>query len=97
MRTRTRGERPGSREVVLGTVHRNASALLRIARQHSICPDDAHDAYQRGIEIFLRRCDDVEPETALSWLRTVVNHTFDLDSEECLSGGFGGCMGVDLL
>ena len=74
VRTRTRGERPGSREVVLGTVHRNASALLRIARQHSICPDDAHDAYQRGIEIFLRRCDDVEPETALSWLRTVIKH-----------------------
>jgi len=23
-----------------------------------------------------------KPETALSWLRTVVNHTFDLDAEE---------------
>ncbi len=74
MPTRARSERPGSREVVLGTIHRNASALLRLARQHSICADDAHDAYQRGIEIFLGRADDVEPETALSWLRTVIKH-----------------------
>ncbi|MGI8594488.1 MAG: zf-HC2 domain-containing protein [Solirubrobacteraceae bacterium] len=74
MRTRARSDRPGSREIVLGTVHRNASSLLRLARQHSICVDDAHDAYQRGIEIFLRRADDVEPETALGWLRTVIKH-----------------------
>src|SRR5215210_4263735 len=62
------------REVVLETVHRNATALLGIARRHSLCADDAHDAYQRGIEIFLRRADTVEPETALAWLRTVVKH-----------------------
>ena len=74
MPTRARSERPDSREFVLGTIHRNASSLLRLARHHSICVDDAHDAYQRGVEIFLRRADDVEPETALSWIRTVIKH-----------------------
>ena len=67
-------ERAGSRELVLGTVHKNASGLLGLARRHSLCADDAHDAYQRAIEIFLRRADTVEPETALAWLRTVVKH-----------------------
>ncbi len=62
------------REVVLGTVHKNATALLGLARRHSLCADDAHDAYQRGIEIFLRRADTVEPETALAWIRTVIKH-----------------------
>ena len=37
------------------------------------------------------------PDNPAAWLMTAVNHTFDLDSEECLSGGFGGCLGVGLL
>ncbi len=43
-------------------------------RRVSPCADDAHDAYQRALEIFLRRADTVESETALAWLRTVVKH-----------------------
>jgi RNA polymerase sigma factor (sigma-70 family) len=56
------------------TLDEHASSLLRLARRYSVCADDAQDAYQRAIEIFLRRADSVEPETAASWLRTVVKH-----------------------
>ena len=30
-------ERAGSRDLVLGTVHKNASGLLGLARRHSLC------------------------------------------------------------
>src|SRR3954451_3803508 len=47
--------------------------MLRLARQHSLCDDDAFDAYQRALEIFLERIDRVyAPEGP--WLRTVVKH-----------------------
>ena len=38
-------------------------ALMRVARQFSLCSDDAHDALQRGLEIYLRRLWTVEPAT----------------------------------
>lgn len=59
---------------VLAVVQENAASLLRLARRHSLCADDAQDAYQRALEIYLRRADDVEEATAASWLRTVVKH-----------------------
>jgi RNA polymerase sigma factor (sigma-70 family) len=68
---RARSEAP---DVVVETIHRNAASLVGFARRHSLCADDANDAYQRGIEIFLRRSETVEPETALAWLRTVIKH-----------------------
>lgn len=71
---RTVCEPADPREVVLAMVHKNATALVGLARRHSLCADDAYDAYQRGIEIYLRRADTVEPETALAWLRTVIKH-----------------------
>src|SRR5665648_590442 len=70
--------RSGAPDVVVETIHRNAASLVRLARRHSLCADDANDAHQRGREIFLRKSDTVEPETALAWLRTVVNRTFGL-------------------
>jgi DNA-directed RNA polymerase specialized sigma24 family protein len=51
--------------------------MLSLARRHSLCVDDAEDAYQRAAEIFLRRADTVRHETAPGWLRTVVKHTYD--------------------
>jgi RNA polymerase sigma factor (sigma-70 family) len=55
-------------------VARHERTLLRVARQASLCEDDAHDAYQRALEIFLRRVDTVDPATELAWLRVVVRH-----------------------
>jgi RNA polymerase sigma factor (sigma-70 family) len=45
-----------------------------MARRHSLCLDDAHDAYQRGVEIFIRRAASLEPDGVVGWLHTVVKH-----------------------
>jgi RNA polymerase sigma factor (sigma-70 family) len=55
-------------------VRDNAASLLRLARRHSLCDDDAADAYQRTLEIYLRRVDRVDHATAPAWLRTVCKH-----------------------
>lgn len=60
--------------LVVEVVARHAEGLLRLARRHSLCASDAEDAYQRGLEIFIRHSDRLDPERAASWLRTVVKH-----------------------
>ena len=59
---------------VVAVIQENAASMLRIARYNSICPDDAQDAYQRTLEIYLERVDKVEEATAGAWLRTVCKH-----------------------
>src|SRR3954447_23101086 len=55
-------------------VARHGPALLRVANQFSLCHDDALDAYQRALEIYLRRLETVEAATEGAWLRVVVKH-----------------------
>lgn len=62
------------RDLVLEILGAYASSLLSLARRHSLCADDAHDAYQRAVEILLRRAARLERDTAASWMRTVVKH-----------------------
>jgi DNA-directed RNA polymerase specialized sigma24 family protein/anti-sigma factor RsiW len=50
----------------------HADSLLRTARRHSICLDDAQDAYQHAIEIFLREAHRLDPGRAAGWLHVVV-------------------------
>jgi RNA polymerase sigma factor (sigma-70 family) len=87
-------------DLVLTTITQHADALLRTARRHSLCADDASDAYQRGLEIFLRNAARIEPDRAVSWLHVVIKHEafavrrarqkhvsmddFDGDSVECV-------------
>ncbi len=59
---------------VIGTVAANAASMLRVARHHSLCADDAQDAYQRALEIYLERLDEVDEATEGAWLRTVCKH-----------------------
>ena len=59
---------------VAATVKRHGTALLRVAQRYSLCADDAHDALQRGLEIYLRRLDRVDPATEVAWLKVVVKH-----------------------
>jgi RNA polymerase sigma factor (sigma-70 family) len=47
---------------------------MRVARHWSICADDAHDAFQRALEIYMRRLDTLDPATEIAWLRVVVKH-----------------------
>ncbi|HEU4978574.1 MAG TPA: sigma-70 family RNA polymerase sigma factor, partial [Solirubrobacteraceae bacterium] len=61
-------------QLVLATIRDHAEPLLRVARRHSLCADDAFDAYQRALEIFLRNADRLDPERAPSWLYTVCKH-----------------------
>src|SRR3954469_20688116 len=61
-------------DLVVETVTRHAAALLRTARRYSVCADDAHDAYQRALEIFLTRAGRLRRETAVNWLHQVVKH-----------------------
>jgi len=56
------------------TVEKSKSSLLKTARRYSACEEDARDAYQQTLEIFIRRFDTVCKETAASWLHTVVKH-----------------------
>lgn len=59
---------------VAGVAARHERTLLRVARQASLCHDDALDAYQRALEIFVRRVATVDPATEVAWLKVVVRH-----------------------
>ncbi|MFA9270796.1 MAG: sigma-70 family RNA polymerase sigma factor [Baekduiaceae bacterium] len=61
-------------QLVLTVLGQHADALLRTARKHSLNPDDAQDAYQRGLEIFLKHARRLDPSRAHSWLHQVVKH-----------------------
>jgi RNA polymerase sigma factor (sigma-70 family) len=61
-------------DLVLGTLQEHAASLLGTARRYSMCTDDAHDAYQRAVEIFIKRAHRLDSDGALPWLRTVVKH-----------------------
>jgi DNA-directed RNA polymerase specialized sigma24 family protein len=65
---------PTGPELVLATIAEHASSLLATARRYSLCADDAQDAYQRGLEIFLRHAGHLDPAGAAPWLRTVIKH-----------------------
>jgi len=63
---------PGDR--VAAVVARHGDLLTRVARSYSLCADDAQDAVQRALEIYMRRVGSLDPATELSWLKVVVKH-----------------------
>lgn len=66
-------------ELVLRTIATHAESLLLTARRHSLCDDDAQDAYQRAMEIFMRNADRLESGRAAAWLTTVIrNEALDI-------------------
>lgn len=65
-------QRDRADEVALRLVQQHAADLLRFARRFSYCADDAHDAYQRTLEILVRRMRTDPPFQLLSWTRTVL-------------------------
>ena len=69
-----RPRRSSRRARAVGVGRSTRPGLLRLARRHSLCADDAQDAYQRALEIFLRHADRLEREAMVPWLRTVVKH-----------------------
>ena len=67
-----RPDRSAAEDLILRTIAAHADSLLRTARRHSICVDDAQDAYQRGLEIFMLHADRLDSGRAGAWLHTVV-------------------------
>jgi len=59
-------------ELILRTIAAHADSLLRTALRCSLCPDDAQDAYQRALEIFMAHAERLDPERAAGWLHVVV-------------------------
>ena len=59
-------------ELILRTIAAHAESLLRTARRHSICVDDAQDAYQRAIELFMGHAHRLDAARAPGWLHVVV-------------------------
>lgn len=64
---------PGE-DLVLSTLALHSDALLRVAQRHSLCADDAQDALQRGLEIFLRHAHRLDPDRAIGWITVVIRH-----------------------
>jgi RNA polymerase sigma factor (sigma-70 family) len=73
------GDSPGggkrkkaAEDLILRTIAAHADSLLRTARRHSICVDDAQDAYQRAIELFMSHATRLDAARAPAWLHVVV-------------------------
>lgn len=62
------------RPAALRLVARHSGAILATARRFSIAPEDAEDAYQRGLEILLTKAPTTREDELVPWLRTVVKH-----------------------
>lgn len=55
-------------------IERHGRAILLSAHRYSQTPEDAEDAYQRGLEILLTKAPDIPEPELLRWLKTVVKH-----------------------
>lgn len=55
-------------------VARHGATLKRTARRYSLCAEDAEDAYQRALEILLRKAPTVDPRELVRWTQTVTKH-----------------------
>ncbi|MEA2493493.1 MAG: hypothetical protein QOJ29_1404, partial [Thermoleophilaceae bacterium] len=58
----------------LQLLSRHSAGLLATARRYSATPEDAEDAYQRGVEILLTKAPTTTEAELLPWLKTVVKH-----------------------
>ena len=71
--------RPAADARVSQVVARHERALMRVALHWSLCRDDALDAYQRALEIYVRRIDSLDPATEINWLKVVVCRNLGTD------------------
>src|ERR687896_594691 len=73
----TRRDRPARGEIdaaALALLARHGAQILATARRYAATPEDAEDAYQRGIEILLTKAPSTREEDLIPWLKTVVKH-----------------------
>ena len=79
MATRSVRRQPAARATaadarVSQLVTHHERSLMRVAQHWSLCREDALDAYQRALEIYIRRLDSLDPATEIAWLKVVVKH-----------------------
>jgi RNA polymerase sigma factor (sigma-70 family) len=53
---------------------RGSGSFKRFARRFSLCAADAEDAYQRSLEILLRKAPTADRGELRAWLHTVIKH-----------------------
>jgi RNA polymerase sigma factor (sigma-70 family) len=62
------------KQAALELIGSHERVLRRTARRYSICADDAEDAYQRALEILLRKAPTTDPRELIRWMQTVTKH-----------------------
>jgi RNA polymerase sigma factor (sigma-70 family) len=67
-------DNPARGELALDLIAAHDRAFRRTARRHSICADDAEDAYQRALEILLTKAPTDQPGRLAAWMHTVTKH-----------------------
>jgi RNA polymerase sigma factor (sigma-70 family) len=55
-------------------IARHGAQILATARRYAATPEDAEDAYQRGLEILLTKAPSANVDELVPWLKTVVKH-----------------------
>ncbi len=73
----TRRARPARAEIdeaALALLARHGAQILATARRYAATPEDAEDAYQRGLEILLTKAPSTSESDLVPWLKTVVKH-----------------------
>jgi RNA polymerase sigma factor (sigma-70 family) len=77
-RCHRQGRRPPARREVdraaLDLIARRGTEILATARRYAAGPEDAEDAYQRGLEILLTKAPSTSEDDLVPWLKTVVKH-----------------------
>lgn len=78
------GRRPGHahphpareelRQPALDLIARHGAQVMATARRYAATPDDAEDAYQRGLEVLLTKAPATSQAELVPWLKTVVKH-----------------------
>jgi RNA polymerase sigma factor (sigma-70 family) len=69
--------RPSRAEIepaALDLIRTHGAQILAVARRYAASPEDAEDAYQRGLEILLTKAPSTSPDDLVPWLKTVVKH-----------------------
>jgi RNA polymerase sigma factor (sigma-70 family) len=74
LKRRTRPPRGELDEAALALLARHGSQILATARRYAATPEDAEDAYQRGLEILLTKAPTSSEDELVPWLKTVVKH-----------------------
>jgi RNA polymerase sigma factor (sigma-70 family) len=74
LKPRTRPARGEIDEAALGLARRHGAQILATARRYAATPEDAEDAYQRGLEILLTKAPTTREDELIPWLKTVVKH-----------------------